>query len=646
MSSHAIRHAARLSLVLVALASASASSLGAQGRIRELYCRGKAGIPLKVDLDPSPRDTAHVVLVLEYTRSTAVLRDSLKQLAPGSCTWNSYGFEGYPVEPGRVRFDVWRQAQRYSDTTTRIMDTTVGAARFFPDPISLPRYLNDPSHYWKFYVDDATNLSQSYTSVYDDGSPTYVTIKGPLVLANDVKRDLLCRGGTAGLTFVGGTNAGDNLARVVLGYRVSPTVPGPIGAGLSAGTCAWTDRTAMPREPGTIAFITARNAQIRQAQSGTIDRTATAAERYPDVFTIPEYLKDPAHYWTFSVMSRDPDSALTNGPWKRDLANAVTGTRTAATSTTRSAPGTYTPGSQVYQPGTGVPTVSLPTSSTVGGTYQPGGAGSTSVVQTVFDIHNVRVTPGLEGVAIRFDAAPDILPTVTVRPAGGGAPISLTVARAARGQVFMQYVAASTTKLARNARYSYAIAAPATPNAPANAKIGTFKTLGQRVTIAFSQIYVISDGDVSGDEDRGKVKSDDIGDLRFMTGVCPRGLLTTPVVEGPDGITLSWSEGPHPVSVQMTSAADTIPDRFRVLILGIENDMYGLSDRPSPYCVDRDIAPGRNGSDEWNSIVRDIDLTAYPGAKAGGPFVWRSKPIRNGTTLMFEVRGTIQVTRQ
>lgn len=174
----AIRHAARLSFVLVALTFASASSLGAQGRIRELYCRGRAGIPLKVDLDPSPRDTAHVVMVLEYTRSTAVLRDSVKQLAPGSCTWNPYGFEGYPVEPGRVRFDVWRQAQPYSDTATRIMDTTVGAARFFFDPISLPRYLNDPSHYWKFYVDDSTNLSQSYSSVFDDGLPTYVTIKG------------------------------------------------------------------------------------------------------------------------------------------------------------------------------------------------------------------------------------------------------------------------------------------------------------------------------------------------------------------------------------------------------------------------------------------------------------------------------------
>jgi hypothetical protein len=224
-------------------ALALAPPLGAQGRIRELACRGKAGIALKVDLDPSPRDTADVVMSLDYTRSTAVIRDSLQLLAPGTCTWNSYGWDDYPAEPGRVRFDVRRQPQRWSDTATRMMDTTVGAARFFPDPITLPRYLNDPRHYWKFYVDDVSNLAVSYASIFDDGLPSYVMIRGP-VLVNEVRRDLVCRGGTTGLTFGGGTDAGNNLARVVLGYRVSPTVPGPIGAGLSAGT--WIRHTTGP----------------------------------------------------------------------------------------------------------------------------------------------------------------------------------------------------------------------------------------------------------------------------------------------------------------------------------------------------------------------------------------------------------------
>jgi hypothetical protein len=42
----------------------------------------------------------------------------------------------------------------------------------------------------------------------------------------------------------------------------------------------------------------------------------------------------------------------------------------------------------------------------------------------------------------------------------------------------------------------------------------------------------------------------------------------------------------------------------------------------------------------------DFDLTKYLGAKGGEQFHRRSKALRNGATLMFEVRGYIQVTRQ
>jgi hypothetical protein len=638
MPSHdAARHVACATLLLAALASAS--TLDAQGRIRELTCRGKVGIALKVDLDPSPRDTAMVVMSLEYTRSTALVRDSLKLLAPGSCTWNSYGWEGYPVEPGRVRFDVWRQAQRYSDTATRIMDTTVGAARFFPDPITLPRYLNDPNHYWKFYVFDSTNFSPSYSQMFDDGLPTYVTIRGPLVLANDVRRDLLCRGGSTGLTFGGGTNAGDNLARVVLGYRVSATVPGPAGLGLSAGTCAWTDRTAMSTEPGRIVFVTARNAQIGQAQSGSIDRTETAAERYPDVFTIPEYLKDSRHYWTFSVVSKAPDSALTNGPWKRDLGSVLATGRTTSTPTTRS--GTSSPGSQVYQPGAGAPTVSLPASSTVGGTYQPGGGGSTSDVQTVYDIHNVRVTPGLEGVAIRFDAAPNIKPTVTLTPENGGAPIPLAVGGAPSSTMW-RYSAASTTKLARNTKYTYRIDASETANARTNSRSGAFKTLGQAVTVAFTEIYLVSDGD-----------GDSNGELVFQAQTCPEYLLNPFDLGKSVSSPMDWGDGPHRIDEKMTSYKDTVPDRFRVVLFGLEDDkddngIPGLLRYPYQFshCIGNGPEPGKNRDWEWNSIMLDFDLTKYPGAKGGEQFYKRSKPLRNGSSLAFEVRGYIQVTRQ
>jgi hypothetical protein len=513
------------------------------------------------------------------------------------------------------------------------MDTTVGAARFFPDPITLPRYLNDPRHYWRFYVDDTTNFAVSYGARFDDGLPTYVTIKGPVVLANDVRRDLLCRGGSAGLLFGGGTNAGDNLARVVLGYRVSATVPGPIGAGLSPGTCAWTDRTAMPKEPGRIVFVTARNAQIKQAQSGSIDRTATAAERYPDVFTIPEYLKDSQHYWTFSVMSRTPDSALTNGPWKRDLTNVIATGRTTSTPTTRSQPGASSTGSQVYQPGAGSPTVSLP-GSTVGGVFRPGGAGSSSVVQTVFDIKNVIVTPGLEGVAIRFDAAPNIKPTVTLTPDNGGAPIPVAVGGTASGTMW-RYSAASTTKLARNTKYAYRIDAPETANARANSTSGAFKTLGQFVIVAVSRIDVISDGD-----------SDSPGELSFQLQSCPMSAVGYNYLPRPGG-TRSWSEGKYPVNFVIDNQDGTTPDQFRVVMMVVEEDRGARAD-PAPQirCATGQFEPGDNPNYEWNYVVMDFDLTKYPGVKGGEPFVRRSMLPKNGSTVAIEIRGSILVTRQ
>jgi hypothetical protein len=617
------RYSARARLAPLGLAFAliaAAGPAGAQGRVRELFCRGNTGLALKVDLDPSPRDTANVVMSLDYKRPSTLPVSDLRNLEPGTCSWNPYNFPGAPVEPGRVRFDVRRQGQPWSATGTRMMDTTVGAARFFPDPITLPRYLANPKHYWRFYVDDATSLAYSHGSMFDDGLPTYVNLTGPVQLANDVKRDLVCRGGTSGLLYGGGTSVGPNLAKVQLTYRVSANVPGPIGAGLAAGSCAWTDRTAMPREPGKIWFITASNAQLKQVQSGgTVDRSPTAAERYPDVRSIPEYLKDPAHYWTFSVMSRVPDSALTNGPWMRDLASAVTGTRTTATWTTRSQP-TTVPG---------------------GGTFQPGGAGSTSVATTVFDIRNVSVTPGLDGVAIKFEAATGSNPTVDLVTIAGVAT-KITVSGTPIGGGMSRYAAASQAKLPRNTYYKYVIAASATAQARANQTTGTFRTLKQSATIAFTEIYLVSDGDAGSP-----------GELVFETTTCPTVGLRSWKLGKAISAPLSWSDGRHVIDEKMTPYRDTIPDRFRVVLVGIEDDRpddAGTHPSYSPgeymYCVGNGPEPGRSDYWEWNSIVLDFDLTKYPGAKGGEQFYKRSKPLRNGSTLSFDVRGYIQVTRQ
>ena len=600
---------------LVLLATIAAS-LDAQGSTRSLSCRGKPGMVLRVDQDPSPRDTANVTMVLEYRRPATPPGSDLRKLEPGTCTWSPTGWPNFPVEPGRVRLDVRRQGQRWSATGRRMMDTTVRSAIWFPDPITLPRYLLDTAHYWRFYVNDVTNFSTSYGALFESGTPTYVWITGPVQFANDVRRDLLCRGGTSGLLYGGGATIGSNQARVQLSYRVSPRVPGSTGAGLAPGSCAWTDRTAMPPEPGKIWFVTASNAQLRQMQSGVpVDRSPTAAERYPDVRTIPEYLKNPAHYWRFTVASRAPDSALAHGVWRPNYGSvAAGGLRDPGTSTVRSQPATA---------GTTRP-------------YTPGAGGATTRVGTLFDIRNVRVTPALEGVVIRFEAAANSNPKVTLTPATVGAPITLAVGSSASSPGMMRYVAASNTKLLRGTSYNYGILAAATGNARTNNASGTFRTLSQRVTIRVSQIDLISDGDADSD-----------GEVIFAFRTCPS--VGRFYLSGVNGTSLSWGDGRHGTNMEIKS--DTVPDQFRLLVDGTEDDRELLSptsvqSAPSLTCARPNRAPGSNADGDWNSLTMDFDLTKYPGARGGEQFYRRSQPLRNGSRLSFDIRGSIEVTRQ
>jgi hypothetical protein len=43
---------------------------------------------------------------------------------------------------------------------------------------------------------------------------------------------------------------------------------------------------------------------------------------------------------------------------------------------------------------------------------------------------------------------------------------------------------------------------------------------------------------------------------------------------------------------------------------------------------------------------KEVDLTQYPGQSASIPLYFRSMALRNGGTLMFDVRGYVTVTRQ
>lgn len=305
-----------LSCCLVAVTLFTSTAYG-QGATRVLVCRGKPGIVLKIQKDPSPDNPRNVRVVLQYERATQKVDEDFNNLAPGTCSWNPANWPDVPVEPGIVYFDLPKEAQPWSETIKRLIDTTLNAAVHFPDMITLPRYLNDPSKYWLFYVDDKTNYSVSYIATkHHAGPPVFTEMTG---VAGTRQEELLCRGGPS-LGFTKSATVGDNRVEMQLEYKVSSNPPGSMGNGLAPGTCAWVNPVGIVKPPEQIKFTTAGNAQLSKTLKGDpVDRSPTAAETWPDVNTIPSYMSDPNHFWTFKTIDNDPATARSHSSWKPSM---------------------------------------------------------------------------------------------------------------------------------------------------------------------------------------------------------------------------------------------------------------------------------------------------------------------------------------
>jgi hypothetical protein len=271
--------------------------------------------------------------------------------------------------------------------------------------------------------------------------------------------------------------------------------------------------------------------------------------------------------------------------------------------------------------------------------YRPGTANTagTSQVVTLFDIRNVTVTPELETVTIRFEAAANSNPIVSITPASVGATMTLTVAASPGAAGMMRFVATPATKLPRGRSYNYGILAAATGTARQNNVSGTFKTLSQRMTIHITEINVINDGD-----------SGTNGDLIFRFRPCTRALPYFRLTAN-DGEPLSWGDGPQWVRIDLESTAE-VPDQVLVVVDAEEDDVdlarFGRQLPPSISCARPNRPPGKNGDYEWNSTLLGVDLTKYPGPTNGATFVRRSQPPCCGTQLEFEIKGNWEVTRQ
>ena len=602
------------------------------GSARQLVCRGAAGLQVTTQQDPSPRSPQQVRVSLAYRRNPGAAGMAYEQVEPGACSWNPLGDATAPAEPGIVHFDLERTGSEH-----------------IPDPARLTIWLSDPRHYWVFYVDDLTNLSGSHGAYGGNFRVADTLVQAPRKSTTSAQRRerLRCRGG-GGATFARGERKGPNLFAMTLSYQVASTAAGPIGKGLDPGTCAWADRTDAPAEPGRIEFITARNAQREQEQSGgPVDSSATAAERWPDVRTIPAYMTDPARFWTFTVSLTNPDSALRHQAWTPTASGAPDPPPAGPVATTPPVDDRYTSDSP-----RGTSTrVSLPGGSTEGDRYDPGASTSTNPTQ-VFDIRHVQVTSGLDGVSIRFEAAPGLTPVVSVSttaPEGaagsqrfGGQAARLVVQGTPTGGTHWRYSAASNTPLARGTRYWFIAEAPEGPNSRYNQATGEFRTLAQRVTLIISDIQIVSDGD-----------AESAGDLWFGIASCPENVFDQRDIVGGYKEPVQWTEGRHAVNLELTSRGPSVGDRLRVMIVGTDDDEdAGSGGSSNPFwsfsceVAGAKIEPYKSGRAEWNAVIMDLDLTQYPGAKATEQFIRRSQPIRDGVQLMFEVRGYVTVTRE
>ncbi len=133
-------------------------------------------------------------------------------------------------------------------------------------------------------------------------SPTLIVMEA---LPQQPTYQMLCRGGPGSFfKNIGSSRAssGETIVTYELVFTPSPQAAGSNGQGIEPLQCSWIDRPVNNREPYAIRFDTPSNAQLKQKLHGSaVDTSPTAAERYPDALTIPEYMKDKNRYWSFFV---------------------------------------------------------------------------------------------------------------------------------------------------------------------------------------------------------------------------------------------------------------------------------------------------------------------------------------------------------
>lgn len=123
-------------------------------------------------------------------------------------------------------------------------------------------------------------------------------------------QELRCRGG-AGLKFVvvdgRTTSSGDRTMYMTVDFSHAMQPAGLLGGNLQPGQCAYADRALRSDEPYEIFQEIVSFGQLKETLHGSaVDRSPTAAERFPDAKNVPQYLSDAKHFWSFFVHQTGP----------------------------------------------------------------------------------------------------------------------------------------------------------------------------------------------------------------------------------------------------------------------------------------------------------------------------------------------------
>jgi len=170
----------------------------------------------------------------------------------------------------------------------------------------------------------ATDLNSPYGQVYNKNSDAAgarladLLKPGPEPPSNEIR----CRGFRGVGMFTAENSKIDStretIITILLTSEPGPYAAGPRGEGLRPGECSWVDRPIDVRNVNErwflMRFETPANAQLKQKLHGSqVDTSPTAAERYPDARTIPAYMNDPNHYWSFFGVKKVDNFYVTTG---------------------------------------------------------------------------------------------------------------------------------------------------------------------------------------------------------------------------------------------------------------------------------------------------------------------------------------------